>query len=182
MVRDFIQEMDRVFRFVALGVPVVKPRYRSPRHFLLVEGRSWSDAPKPRDVRWGPKKSCYGNATNLALDDPQNYFYVEGYMAPGLGKLIVPHAWCVDRQGLVVDPTARPIGSAPREYWGVSFNNDFLLWVGTTQRFYGVFTGLIELGSPEHPTAWRRLQSESPEIWRARHAPDSPKWTNPKKG
>ena len=60
-----------------------------------------SDAGRLRLLR----KACYGNAAQLALDKPDKYTYVEGYVLAGI--IPVHHAWVVDRRGRVIDLTLR---------------------------------------------------------------------------
>jgi hypothetical protein len=51
------------------------------------------------------RKACYSNAAQLALDHPDKYTYVEGYVLAGI--IPVHHAWVVDRHGRVIDLTLR---------------------------------------------------------------------------
>jgi hypothetical protein len=79
--------------------------------WLLDNGRDWryEDRPLPADVERGPFKNCYENAGIRVLDDgvgggaDSEYRYVEG-MA-WCGTIPVSHAWLVDSEDRVVDPT-----------------------------------------------------------------------------
>ena len=51
----------------------------------------------------GEMKACYRNAFLLALD--QDWDYVEGYATTTELGIPLMHAWCLDAEGRVVDPT-----------------------------------------------------------------------------
>lgn len=80
-------------------------------------------------------KQCFRNALLLMLNSGNEYTYVEGYAAN-----IVPvyHAWCVDAQGHVIDPTWNDRGKA---YFGVPFNNRYVVRLVDKQDHYGVLEG-----------------------------------------
>lgn len=58
--------------------------------------------PLPAEYERGEIKLCFMNAARLAWEDA-DLTYCEGYATTGL--LPVHHAWCIDLDGLVVDPT-----------------------------------------------------------------------------
>lgn len=80
----------------------------------------------------GPAKQCYQNATQLALDWP-DLTYVEG-LAQG-GSLLIPHAWCIDPEGRVVEATWPVPGHA---YWGAAYDTEFILLWTLKQKVWGV--------------------------------------------
>jgi hypothetical protein len=73
---------------------------------LLKYGQSFDPWPLPDEVAVMRERCCYLNCFTLATEQPERFTYFEGYgvlsKANGWGLL---HAWCVDRSGLVVDPT-----------------------------------------------------------------------------
>lgn len=113
---------------------------------VMRHGRTWTppapDSPLPEGVELGAAKQCYRNAALVALSNPE-YTYVEGYAAS-----IIPihHAWVVDRDGQVVDPTwHEDNGLSPaKEYVGVPFSREFL-----GRRL--VQTGVFGLFDWQHP-------------------------------
>lgn len=66
-------------------------------------------------------KMCYRNAGLLALDDA-SLTYVEGFTTT-IG-IPIEHAWCIDAEGEVIEPTLKPGGA--NAYFGVPFRTSFL--------------------------------------------------------
>lgn len=118
--------------------------YSSHADFLLREGRSftpqtWAEANKDGEYEQGKLRECYKNALELVLQHP-DLTYVEGYAYGSI--LPVQHAWAVDRDGKVIDPTwSRLEGdlSEKREYFGVPFSRDYVLHTVLENEVYGVF-------------------------------------------
>lgn len=96
-------------------------------------GKHWTRVGKgdpPRGLQRGPKRNCFGNAMHAAIANP-DLIYCEGY-----ANAVIPtmHAWCVDGEGTVWDPTWDE--EQGRDYYGIPFNIDFVVaWTmakGTT--------------------------------------------------
>ena len=117
-------------------------RYNLPvQRFLRRFAHFWEPGYLPKGLRKQRMKNCYGNAFGLVLDRPE-YTYVEGLACPregsGIAGFVVQHAWCVDRSGVVVDPTwGNTMGEHP-VYYGIAFR---IVWVYeqmVRQRKFGV--------------------------------------------
>ena len=91
--------------------------------FVLKYGRRFIATPRPKGVRKRTNKLCFQNAFALASRDP-SYIYAEGW-ATNLAHF--HHAWCVTRDGVVVDPTWEHPEVC--EYFGVPFQ---LVYVAKT--------------------------------------------------
>ncbi len=77
----------------------------------------------PAWLRIGQPRDCFNNATRYAVvrDDVH---YAEGYaLEPGL-PIPVHHAWLVDRDGFVIDPTWA--NTAGHVYFGIPFRSGFV--------------------------------------------------------
>jgi len=75
----------------------------------------------------GQPKHCFYNAYRLAAASryQSRYTYVEGYAA----RLIpVHHAWVIDRDGNVIDPTWNGQGTA---YFGIPFRTPYIVRHGS---------------------------------------------------
>ena len=107
--------------------------YSCIEEFVLKNGCWFENSPLPTAIKRGKRKECARNATRISLDG--DYVYVEGFaLAPQLIPIF--HAWCVDAEGKVIDPTwdYHP-GTA---YFGVPFNREFVLEIMLNTGYYGI--------------------------------------------
>jgi hypothetical protein len=85
-----------------------------------------------------PANQCFQNAYHLAFAS-NDLTYCEGWGDPGRDGLFL-HAWCVNEQGKVVDPTwHRDSGYEPASYLGVRFPLSLVEASITANDYYGVF-------------------------------------------
>ena len=130
---------------------------------LLRHGRSWPHdpahkAPRPRRFM---RQHCYYNAWQLALNEPRQWTYVEGLANSGVIPL--EHAWVVDKDGNVHDPTWQEIDCAtPSDYFGVPFKVQFLNRMALKTEYAGIFCNIEAMRSMAHLI-------DQPEKWLAPH-------------
>jgi hypothetical protein len=106
-------------------------KWSSIEQLILEQGRVWKS--QPYSGFRGTKKACFKNATHMAMYGGETY--VEGI---ALGKAIIPihHAWCIDKQGLVIDSTwERPEQTI---YCGIPFKTAFVLETTLKHGHYGL--------------------------------------------
>lgn len=112
--------------------------------FALKHGQEFKEvlAELPKGVRQGKLGECYMNAYQAADADPK-LTYVEGFASAGVFP--VPHAWVVDEQDRVIDPTwggknAEAVAGGDRKfsYWGTKFTTDYVTQTVLARGFYGV--------------------------------------------
>jgi hypothetical protein len=96
-------------------------RHASFAEFLLAHGREFRIPPAREDGL--NNKTCYANAQRLVGEHPRKLIYCEGLAVPARTGSPVDHAWCVSRQGWVLDPTWDD-GLA---YFGVPIKLSFVL-------------------------------------------------------
>lgn len=105
--------------------------YNGIADFVLKNGREFLRG-EGVPVKRGVMKMCYMNAAHLAAKD-SSLTYCEGY-----ATTIIPvlHAWCIDEQGRVVDPTWR-FGHG-LGYFGVPFKLSFVRKIMRMTKHYGI--------------------------------------------
>jgi hypothetical protein len=95
--------------------------------------------PTEREYSATTPKECFLNATHAALEH-RDLTYVEGYAYNGL--LPIHHAWLVDENGVVHDPTWASMQGREGEadiYIGIPFKTDWLLGYLGEKETYGVY-------------------------------------------
>lgn len=117
--------------------------FTSPETFMLRHGKPWRMNDKTFDGERGEVHGCYMNAYRL-MDSNSKMTYVEGYV--NLGGLPIQHAWCVDKNGNVIDPTlTAPVPGktiVPIGYFGIPFNRNYVYATAVKTGVYGVLSGM----------------------------------------
>lgn len=96
--------------------------------FIMRHGKPMLGRALPPPYAFMEPKQCFANAMRLTLGGLHGYphtddlTYCEGYV---LTAMPIHHAWCLDREGLVVDPTLRGVNDRTA-YFGVAFNGDYV--------------------------------------------------------
>lgn len=104
--------------------------YGSYEDFVLKNGREWTITANSFKGKRAKAKDCYRNAYQLTLG--KGLTYCEGW---ALHVIPIEHAWCIDDQGNVVDPT----WSSGESYFGVAFKTSAVLRAATETGVYGLF-------------------------------------------
>ena len=108
--------------------------------FKLENAKDYPIGPRTFSLPRGEPKQCYMNATHLAIDMP-HLTYVEGNIL--MMGIPIEHAWCVDEEGVVVDPTIAPAlkdGTFDRisDYFGIPFRTDYVRKACLRNGVYGL--------------------------------------------
>jgi hypothetical protein len=130
-----------------------EPPFHSFEEAVLGYGRPFAEALIPAARQQGPMKRCYRNALTAAFGSRGRatvLTYCEGFAMPVSLGIVVEHAWLVDPQGRVIDPTWDDADDCG--YVGVPLT---LQHMAKSQRrgFYGhlwvTYAQLFEHGLPE---------------------------------
>lgn len=106
--------------------------------FVLENGSVMGEfSPEHADFPRGAMGDCYMNA-GREIHRRSDLRYVEGYAVPGTVPMPMMHAWLVDAEGRVIDPTW-PDGVA---YYGVIIPSDVLSECLMALGYWGVFDNL----------------------------------------
>ena len=139
---DLLAFLDGVKRMCPISLPSL----------IRDRGRLFAGAALPADVRRGAKGECFMNAFLLA-HRRNDLIYVEGYAHFYFPTL---HAWCVTREGVVIDPTwDNPEDCA---YYGIPLKREFATKATLRNKVYGVLSDM--------PTA-HRIYKTKPERYLA---------------
>lgn len=100
-------------------------------HLIQKYGVEFKPAARPSNVPKMRYKECFKNAFDLAMQT--GYTYVEGIAC---SFFPTHHAWCVDENGNVIDPT----WDSPENchYFGIPFEWDFVMEKVESTMTYGV--------------------------------------------
>ena len=115
-VKKFLQQMVELR---AGASRLLEARYICQEDFVLQHGRSMEVTKSP--FQRGEMKMCFMNAQKLMTKE--GYTYCEGYAFRQV--LPVLHAWLIDSEGNVVDPTWED--SEECVYFGVPFKTEYVL-------------------------------------------------------
>lgn len=110
-------------------------RYKSTQRLVLDYGKPFVTKVNPPFK--GQPKSCFETCLKALINLPK-LNYCEGFAISDDVDIAVSHAWLVNNDGELIDPTwigERFKGSA---YFGVVFNNDFVVEVAQKIRRYGI--------------------------------------------
>lgn len=81
-------------------------KYGSIEEFVLDNGEQFTAAALPKEIKEGTLGLCYQNAYQTCEYNSQKELeYVEGFAKPSSLPFPIAHAWAVDKDGNVVDPT-----------------------------------------------------------------------------
>jgi len=131
-----IEEFKRYLQDLATVMKKVPGRtdwkYRGFEELVLECGRVMEPKPLPKNVKQGQPRVCYANCQRLVLKN-RSLTYVEGYaMAQGV-SIPLQHAWLVDANGYVIDPTWETPGCC---YLGIAFRTAWVksIWNSRKQK------------------------------------------------
>lgn len=114
------------------------PKYVSVEEFTFANGKPFGEnhALHP-DIKRGELKQCFTNASIQFMHLGGEFVYVEGIACGKELGFPVHHAWLVDEDGTVYDPTWE-YGPGEALYYGVPFADDYMFETMRREEYYGV--------------------------------------------
>jgi len=120
--------MEMVAEFHKKDGRAADRKYSCVEDFILQNGREMELG--TTEVERGEMKACFQNAYHLAME--KDWTYCEGY-AIAKGLIPILHAWVLDGEGKVVDPTWE--GEA--EYFGCEFPWKWVMGITFKREYWG---------------------------------------------
>jgi hypothetical protein len=109
------------------------PSYYKPiSPLILRHGRPWYIGERTFAGRRARRKQCYMNSYTLVDRNP-GLIYVEGWCWK---ETSFAHAWCIDAEGQVIDPTLREADG----YYGIPFRWEYVQATASRTMVYGVIS------------------------------------------
>lgn len=150
-----IQYMDSMIQLKTMhGKKPKGMKFMGQEDFVKQNGKAFTSQKYPSKYLnyRGEKKGCFTNAFNLAQRFSE-LTYVEGYGISNVVPLAIHHAFCVDAEGNVVDPTWDD--QEDSTYFGVEFNQKYVVDTILRTKYYGILENWIEgyplfMGSKGH--------------------------------
>jgi len=107
-------------------------KYRGFEELVLECGRVMEPKPLPKNIKQGQPKGCYANCQRLVLKN-RSLTYVEGYAMAADVSIPLQHAWLLDADGYVIDPTWETSGCC---YLGIAFRRAWVksIWNSRKQK------------------------------------------------
>ncbi|VVB53357.1 Uncharacterised protein [uncultured archaeon] len=133
IVKEYLKAVVKLYKTKSKPTDFV---YYGLEDFVLQNGKSFVPKERPFSVSRLPLGKCFQNAFKVFMKHPE-WSYVEGFAISTDAMLPIPfqHAWLVDEQGNVIDPTWNPVGT---EYFGVAFDRQFVMKTAIDRKHFGI--------------------------------------------
>ena len=130
-------------------------RYKSIQRLVIENGKPFLKRVDSTPFK-GKPKSCFENCFKVLWNYPQ-LRYCEGFAIDDDLTIAISHAWLVNDTFEVIDPTWTGKRFSGCTYFGVVFNNDFVVDFVTQTKHYGILDSdylngyqLLREGFPAH--------------------------------
>lgn len=118
--KSFLQQQARLIKKIR---PNQNWKYSCFEELILDRGIEMKYAFLPEDIDRGIPKNCYYNCLEL-LREHRDLFYCEGYALTEDLPLPLAHAWLVNKDREVIDPTWNDESTV---YLGIPFNTQWFI-------------------------------------------------------
>jgi len=127
-------------------------KYKSNEALILDYGIAFEN--KIKSPILGEPKACYQNCFEVMLNRPDLH-YCEGYAIDENLPLALIHAWLINNESEVIDPTW--LDERKAVYFGVVFNKEFVINMSTETKSYSILENDYKL---EHKIKMNGFTSE----------------------
>lgn len=114
-----------------------KFKYCCIEDLVLQHGKDYIPQKLPRGYRRGEMKQCFMNSFQMMLDHSK-LIYVEGYAWDIRLPIACHHAWCVDEDGKVYEPTWSRDVAEGTIYLGIPFKQKYVIATCLRNEMYGI--------------------------------------------
>ena len=131
--------------------------------FLHTYGRLFSAQPLPKGIRCGRPQVCFANSYRLLKRHGKRLglAYAEGFAVSLIVRHAALHAWCVDRDGNVFDPTWN-VGAA---YLGVALKTEYVMGeIKRREKSGNLYYGFLDDWRNKYPLITELV--DHPEVWK----------------
>lgn len=111
-------------------------RYKSNQRLILEHGKPFLTRVEPTPFK-GEQGHCFQNCFEILLAHPE-LSYCEGFATDNNILLALPHAWLINENLQVIDPTWIDEKSTGSVYFGVVFNKSFVTDIAKKTKHYGI--------------------------------------------
>lgn len=111
-------------------------RYKSNQRLILENGKPFLTRVKPTPFK-EEQGHCFQNCFEILLNHPE-LSYCEGFATNDNILLALPHAWLINEDLQVIDPTWIDEESTSSVYFGVVFNKKFVTDIAKKTKHYGI--------------------------------------------
>jgi hypothetical protein len=140
---DLLQELRACAQMMQGFKSAASFKYNSNYDLVLDLGRPFEQRLEHDYLR--PKKLCFQNCFDLVRQIEGSYHYCEGLARPPQTcGMLFDHAWLIDEQGRVLDPTWHGADYAGTAYYGIPLQLEYLLIRAVKTEVYGVL-GHVDL-------------------------------------
>jgi len=111
-------------------------RYKSNQQLILGNGKPFLEIVRLIPFK-GKSKQCFQNCYQALWDYPE-FSYCEGFALKNNMSIALSHAWLVNDNMEVIDPTWTKETSAEVAYFGVVFTKKFVMETAAKTKCYGI--------------------------------------------
>ena len=133
--------LDRLLHLLQTNVEAIDAcyshtgfKYSSTEELILKHGATYIDINKKSRLK-GIPQNCYQNCYDIMLRRP-DLTYCEGYATTSKIPIAVVHAWLVDSERQVIDPTWGRRNDPV--YIGITFERDYVINFVNTHKLQGI--------------------------------------------